>query len=99
MPPCAVVSSADSHAALTQMSNDKESSGQLRNPPVASSQPSFKRPPAAFPAASEDFSQKSCEISGPATSQGTYFFEISIVGEIFSEYVFFNVFFEIVLIL
>lgn len=36
---------------------------------VASLQPSLKRPLAAFPAASEDFSKKSREISASATSK------------------------------
>merc|ERR1719214_144485 len=67
---------------------------------VASSRPSFKCPPAALPGAFVDFSQKSREISALATSQRGVIFELSPSQERnFPDYVFVNVFFEIVLIL
>ena len=70
--------------------------GWLRSPPCrySCSQPSLKRQPAAFPAASEYLFQKSREISAQAASQGTkLFLRISPSSErSFSEYVFFKVF-------
>merc|ERR1711977_542901 len=60
---------------------------------VASSRPSLKCPLAAFPAASEDFSEEFRQMSTRATSQGISFFEISPESERnFSGYVCFQCF-------